>query len=170
MKRIVTSRMKQEDQKKRALSATMGAVGMSRRVSLGRLPSWQKKVSHTVQQMEVQFLLRIWQHILSKTQLSMEAAGNLRRCRRRAVSIQRGGLRKHETWNYRGKKCDHNDIPCIVIKRSVENWLWMKSRISSALKTTSSGMASMSRSSTVRKPRWGAMAVGTCWMNRPVIR
>lgn len=68
------------------------------------------------------------------------------------------------------RKYDHNDIPCIVIKRSVENWLWMKSRISSALKTTSSGMASMSSSSTVRKPRWGAMAVGTCWMNRPVIR
>lgn len=68
------------------------------------------------------------------------------------------------------RKYDHNDIPCIVIKRSAENWLWMKSRISSALKTTSSGMASMSCSSTVRKLRWGAMAVGICWMNRPVIR
>ena len=68
------------------------------------------------------------------------------------------------------RKYDHNDIPCIVIKKKRGKLALDEIQDILRFEDYSSGMASMSCSSTVRKPRWGAMAVGICWMNRPVIR
>lgn len=102
---FVISRMKDgwTPTKKRALSATMGAVGMSRRVSHGRSTVLQKKISHTGSAKRSSISLRIWQHILrnsakhgSSWQFAQMPEESSKHSERR--------LRKHETWNYRGKK------------------------------------------------------------------
>ena len=72
------------------------------------------------------------------------------------------------------RKYDHNDIPCIVIKKKrgklaldeIQDIL----RFEDYQQWNGQYVLFLSCSSTVRKPRWGAMAVGICWMNRPVIR